>query len=129
MRTSKELVQFRIGLMGSLLVTAIAVIIQLLGIELLDQFLVAAVNLFAVAIPLISLDAYLLISEFLVGRQVRSTARRLFRFVAVVLFFAALVCLFFHFSAIAGVLFSGMILVSILLYILLYRAWLIEAKE
>ena len=121
MKINKPIVQLRIGVVGSLLAVAITVIGELISAESLDRFLEASVMMLALSIPLLGLDVYLLISELLNEKQVISIIRGLLRFIAFVLFFAAMTSLFFHFSSLTGMLFIVAVLICILLFMRFYR--------
>lgn len=120
MKTNKAVIQFRIGALGSLLATSIALISQLTSVEVLDNFLHIATVLLAFSIPTIGMDLYLMFSELLTEKTFKSIFRELMRFLATVAFFAAIVLVFFHFSQLAGFVFIAILLLCVVTFVRLY---------
>jgi hypothetical protein len=122
MKINKSVIQFRIGAIGSLLATSIAVLSQLVSVDTPDNFVINTVALLAVAIPLLTLDVYMLISELIREKSVKSTLRGLLRLVAILFFFAAMTNIFLHFSQLAGLLFLSVTILSVFLFVWFYRS-------
>jgi hypothetical protein len=122
MKINKPIIQFRIGAVGSLLATAIAVLSQLASVDKPDKFLNNAITFLAISIPFLALDVYLLISELIIEKTAKNTLRGLLRLISIILFFVAMANIFFHFSQIAGILFSVITLLSVFLFVRFYKA-------
>lgn len=122
MKINKPIIQFRVGAVGSLLATAIAVLSQLTSVDKPDKFLNSAITFLAISIPFLALDVYLLISELIIEKTAKNTLRGLLRLISIILFFAAMANIFFHFSQIAGILFSVITILSVFLFVRFYKA-------
>ena len=75
MKVNKSIIQFRIGTVGSLLATAIAILSQLVSVNELDRYVINATIFLAISIPLLALDVYLLISELIIEKIIKSTLK------------------------------------------------------
>lgn len=112
----KQIVDAGLTISGSMAAVAIAIIIQLLGLQSLSWYLTAALFCFAGSIPLLILcfTVYFIVPQ---KKDIRANSYKLLLFMSSFTTLVGLCFVFFHLNTIAGSIFVGFLILSIIIEI------------